>query len=472
MNACMRRTQSEFLKLCRRAIACPSTNMRAVGLAWWRHPPQMTWLRMKSLHGWWLAAAVVSAALAGCASTAAAVRDVADYKQRAVTRVDGRVRVSTAALSSEESAAVYGVPLAKKSIQPVWIEVENHDDRAYYLMSPGLDPNFFPASETAETFASGDSREQVAALDRRFGELAFHNPVRPGTTVSGFVLTHLDEGGKLVQIDLVASQRTKSFSILTIIPGFRADYHVSGIFRHEMPGQGEVVDFGDDAAFLQAVARLPCCVTNKQGDRNGDPLNLVVVGGFDDVLPAFVRRGWRPTEQKWTGSIAKMVTSALSGEPYAYAPISDLYFFGRAQDFALQKARDNIHQRNHLRLWLSAMRYQGKPVWVGQISRDIGSRLTIHSPTLTTHKIDPDVDEARGALGEDMAYSEGLVKIGYARGVVAAPRAAPRENLTTDPYYTDGLRLVMVFDNAPTSLEQIEFFADDILGVTHAKGAR
>ena len=34
------------------------------------------------------------------------------------------------------------------------------------------------------------------------------------------------------------------------------------------------------------------------------------------------------------------------------------------------------------------MRYHGKPVWLGQISRDIGSRLTIHSPTFTTHKID------------------------------------------------------------------------------------
>ena len=56
--------------------------------------------------------------------------------------------------------------------------------------------------------------------------------------------------------------------------------------------------------------------------------------------------------------------------------------FGRPQDLALQKARDNIHQRNHLRLWLSPMRYHGKQVWVGQISRDIGSRLTIHSPTL------------------------------------------------------------------------------------------
>lgn len=426
---------------------------------------------MKSLPGRWLAAAVVSVALAGCASTPVAVHDVAGYRQRVATRVDGGVRVSTAALSAEESAVVYGVPLASKSIQPVWIEVENHDDRDYYLMSPGLDPNFFPASEAAEAFASGDAREQAVALDRRFGALAFHNPVRPGTTASGFVLTHLDEGGKLVQIDLVANQRTKTFSILTIIPGFRADYHVSGIFRGEIPGDGEIIDFSDEATFLQALAGLPCCVTNKDGDRNGDPLNLVVVGGFDDVLPAFVRRGWRPTEQKWTGSITKMVTSAISGEPYAYAPISDLYLFGRAQDFALQKARDTIHQRNHLRLWLSPMRYQGKQVWVGQISRDIGSRLTIHSPTLTTHKIDPDVDEARGALGEDMAYSQGLTKVGYATGVGAAPRDAPRENLTTDPYYTDGFRLVLVFDHAPTSLEEIEIFEDNILGVRPTKGA-
>jgi hypothetical protein len=84
----------------------------------------------------------------------------------------------------------------------------------------------------------------------------------------------------------------------------------------------------------------------------------------------------------------------LAGERYPYAPVSDLYMFGRAQDLALQKARDNVHQRNHLRLWLSPLRLDGKQVWVGQISRDIGSRVTIHTPTFTTHKIDPDVDEA------------------------------------------------------------------------------
>ncbi len=106
-----------------------------------------------------LAAIVVALALAGCASTPPPAASL-DYKSRAVTRTEGGVRVSTAVLSADESATVYGVPLAKKSIQPVWIEVENREDRAYFLLSPGLDPNFFPASEAAEAVAAGDSRER------------------------------------------------------------------------------------------------------------------------------------------------------------------------------------------------------------------------------------------------------------------------------------------------------------------------
>ena len=130
---------------------------------------------------------------------------------------------------------------------------------------------------------------------------------------------------------------------------------------------------------------------------------------------------------------------------------------GPTQDVALQKARDNIHQRNHMRLWLSPLRFRGQPVWVGQISRDIGTRLTIHSPYLTTHKIDPDVDEARTALLEDMAYSQSLVKLGLVKGVGAAEPKSPRENLTRDPYYTDGFRGVMIFTARPTALTEIEF---------------
>ncbi|WNC95064.1 LssY C-terminal domain-containing protein [Paraburkholderia sp. FT54] len=404
-----------------------------------------------------LVAIFVGCTLAGCAATPSTV-SVPGYRNRSVTRTEGGIEVSTAVLSSEESAAVYGVPLAERDIQPVWIEVRNREDRSYFLLSPGLDPNFFPASEAAEAFAGTESHDQRADLDRRFRGLAFHNPVRPGETVSGFVLTNLNEGAKLVQIDLVAKERARTFSIFVAVPGFEGDYTRSQVFKRIVDPQEPTVNYTDDANFRAALEALPCCATNQDGSKNGDPLNLVIVGSRDDALPALVRRGWSLTEQKWSGAIRRMISAALSGEPYVNAPVSDLYLFGHAQDIALQKARGDIHQRNHMRLWLSNMRYHDKLVWVGQISRDIGTRLTWHSSTFTTHKIDPDVDEARTALVEDMAYSQNLMKMGLVTGVGAAPESAPRRNLTTDPYYTDGYRAVLVFDRTPRSLLDIEVF--------------
>jgi hypothetical protein len=398
---------------------------------------------------------VAALILAGCASTPWTPAWLGvDYKSRAISATEDAVRVSVSVLSAAESLAVYGVPLALKGIQPVWIEVENGDDRAYWLMSPGLDPNFFPPTEAADVFAAGVQRE---AIEQAFKDLAFRNPVPAATTVSGFVLANLDEGAKLVQVDLVATGAMKSFSFLASVPGFRSDYHAREVFSREFYSPDQIVEYEDDDTFRTALEKLPCCATNKKGTRDADPLNLVVVGGLEDAFPALIRRGWQPTEQTWSGSVLKMAKSALSGERYPYAPISPLYLYGRPQDLALQRARDNIHQRNHLRLWLSPMRYHGKPVWVGQISRDIGSRLTIHSPYLTTHKIDPSVDEARTALTEDMAYSQNLAATGLVAGVGEAHPEAPRKNLTRDPYFTDGFRAVLIFDAHPRSLAEIGF---------------
>jgi len=82
--------------------------------------------------------------LTACASTGVWLEaDTKDYKERLQTRTDGGVRVSTSVLSASESQAIYGVPLAGKGIQPVWIEVENRDNIAYWLTSSGLDPYYF-----------------------------------------------------------------------------------------------------------------------------------------------------------------------------------------------------------------------------------------------------------------------------------------------------------------------------------------
>ena len=48
-----------------------------------------------------------------------------------------------------------------------------------------------------------------------------------------------------------------------------------------------------------------------------------------------------------------------------------------------------------------------------------------------------------------------VVQFAYAAGVVAAPRDAPRRNLTDDPYFTDGLRLVAVLSPDPVPPSEV-----------------
>jgi hypothetical protein len=206
------------------------------------------------------------------------------------------------------------------------------------------------------------------------------------------------------------------------------------------------------------LQNLPCCATNKDGTKNGAPLNLVLIGSREDISAAFVRRGWLPAEQTHGKAVWKTITSFLFGSRYRYSPVSPLYLYGRRQDFAGQKPRHTIHQRNHLRAWLSPIRYRENQVWIGQISRDIGVRTTFKNWPPVTHKIDPDIDEVMYALAEDLIYSQQLAKAGYVKGVGTATRSKPRYNLTGDPYFTDGYRLVLMFDRRPRSFVEIERF--------------
>ncbi len=118
-----------------------------------------------------------------------------------------------------------------------------------------------------------------------------------------------------------------------------------------------------------------------------------MVGARSAMFPPLVRRGWHVTETTTVGTSWDTIVSSVFGTTYRYAPVSSLYLFGRRQDIALQKPRSDVNQRNHTRLWLAPVTTGGVPVWVGQISRGIGVRLT--RKTVTTHKVDPQMDESR-----------------------------------------------------------------------------
>ena len=107
-------------------------------------------------------------------------------------------------------------------------------------------------------------------------------------------------------------------------------------------------------------------------------------------------------------------------------------------------------------MWLTPASYQGLPVFIGQISRDIGVRFS--KRTITTHEIDPDVDETREFLLENLAYAQSLVAFAYVGGVGTAPIDAPRQNLTGSPYFTDGHRVVLWVSATPRSIADIKVF--------------
>lgn len=392
-------------------------------------------------------------------SLLASAQDVATVNYRQVPAPNDRlheqtvgdVRVATAVPSAKEAQEIFGVNLYKNNVQPVWVEVENLGDKTLFLMSAGLDAAYYTSLETANR---GFSWQAILdqALDRKYDEQTMGLSVAAGSTRSGYIFTRVDEGTKSFNVDVFAVGEVEyRMTFFVPVPGLRLDHYeidISSIY-----GEDDIVDVDRDG-LVAALEAMPCCVTDKKGENTGDPLNLVFISDIEDLHYAFLRASWDETETIYGSSLMKMGLSSLAGSEYRYSPVSALYVFGRGQDAAFQRARSTINERNHLRIWITPLRFEGKPVWIGQISRDIGVRFT--SKTITTHKIDPDVDETREFLIEDLAYSQGLQKFGYVQGVGAAPFAAPRGNLTGDPWFTDGLRAVMWISNQPVSIDEID----------------
>jgi hypothetical protein len=379
--------------------------------------------------------------------------DEVPFKERAQTQSEGGVTVTAAVLSAEECRAKFGVNLYSKNIQPIWLEIENNDDQPVRFLVVGLDPSYFTPLESSYLSRVAIRKSDHGEMNRYFYEYGMGSYIGPGKTHSGFVYTIPDEGTKTFNVDIVGEDKhLRSFTFFIPVPGIRIDHH--RVDWENLYSADEIVDY-DETGLRKALEGLACCTTNKKGTELGDPLNLVVIGDLEDLYYAFIRAGWDETETIYRASVFKTLRSFLFGGRYRYSPISALYVFGRAQDIALQRARTSIHERNHLRLWLAPMRIVGQRVWIGQISRDIGVRFT--RKTITTHKIDPDVDETREFLIQDLWYSQGLKSFGYVKGVGAATYSEPRGNLTGDPYFTDGYRAVLWVSSRPVAFSDVDW---------------
>lgn len=387
-------------------------------------------------------------------ATLTAARQVAAPNDRLYSNTDRDLRVTTAVPSADEARKIFGVKLYRQNIQPVWVQIENLGDQRLLLMPMGLDTAYYTPWESAyRSFG-------IKALDdflnfngdqHKFNIKRIPLVIEPHSIQSGYIFSRVDEGTKSFNIDVLGTDDPYTMSFFVPVPGLRLDHYEVDL---EALYSADELQHVDLAGLAAGLAAMPCCVTDKKGEAYGDPLNIAFVAEVEDLWYAFMRAGWDETETVYGVSLIKMGFSSLFGSEYRYSPVSALYVYNRPQDVALQRARTSIDERNHLRLWLTPLRYQGKPVWIGQISRDIGVRFT--AKTITTHKIDPDVDETREFLIEDLAYSQGLSGFAYVTGVGAAAYDKPRGNLTGDPYYTDGRRAVMWLSEKPTPISAIK----------------
>jgi hypothetical protein len=375
------------------------------------------------------------------------------FKSRAEVRQQGAVTVRAAVLTDDESQRYFGASLADHGIQVVWLSVDNTSDLRLRFLPIVSDPNYFSAPEVERilrTWWRGSSNEAVAAT---VAKSPMPDVIPQKQTAAGFVFTHREGGLKLLEVGFETDRRMLQFRFVLPVDGSYAIEKVN--FGSIYPsGTLEGVDL---ATLREKLAHLRCCTTDKAGSINGDPLNLVIVGHGIDALFAFIERGWRLDEPFDLHSTYRTIRAFLFGSEYLHAPVSPLYVFGRQQDVSLQKARDNVSQRNHLRLWLAPFTIDGLQVWVGQISRDIGIKLTTQSWYLTTHIISPDVDQDRFYLMQDLILSGNVSRFGFVNGVGISSKPDPRVNLTGEPYLTDGLRLVLFLKEQQRAFDQIDF---------------
>jgi hypothetical protein len=372
-----------------------------------------------------------------------------EYLRRIESKLDRNVQVSAVVLSDEESEKALGTRLARIGIQPIWLEIENRDDQEFILMLNSLDANYFSPSEAA-WISRGFGESGIDGKVEHFFEMQIPVIIGPNSTAKGFVYTNLDPGGKAFGVTLVGDRELRRFEFAQEIPGLQMDWMQVDFDSLYSPSEIEDLEIKELRAYLEA---LPCCVLGGDRETPGDPLNIVIVGDGLHVLAVLVRMGWDMTETITQSSVWRTIKSSVFGVQYRTSPVSPLYLFDRAQDVALQKARGTVDERNHMRLWLAPITSDGQEVWVGQISRDIGVKLS--SKTLITHKVDPIIDESRMALLFDAAASQSTKQIAFVKGVGVSSYSAPRTNYTLDPYYTDGLRLVLFLSGEFIALDHI-----------------
>lgn len=358
-------------------------------------------------------------------------------EQRAVTQEKGSFRVSTSVPSLDESQALFGLPLHKRGIQAVWLEIANDSPLRARFAPYSLDPEYFPPYEVAYMHRKGYSKEAHAAMESYLDALSMPRTIPPGETVSGYVFTHSDPGTKSFNVDIHytgGEARNEHFTFDVIVPGFLPD-HAEVDFK-ALYEQDEFSELDVDSFRAAIRSDLACCTSNHDGTQEGRPVNVVFVAHGRDLLRAFLRAGWTETASIKDNNLLLSID----------------YYYGRAPDTVLRKRRKHGTERNEVTLWLAPMTVDGTPVWIAQAKHAIG-RLFDVGEYFFGVRLDPYADEGRNYLLQDMWYGQSLLGFAWSATGKAVPQDSPLLDFNGNPWYSDGFITVLWISGEPVSLK-------------------
>lgn len=194
---------------------------------------------------------------------------------------------------------------------------------------------------------------------------------------------------------------------------------------------------GIDSALF---SKIPRRVADKEG-HPGDMVNFLILGSEAAMQQAFTTAGWVKVDADVQDAILHGLLESISKESYVTMPMSQLYLFGRPQDYGWAHAEpiSVVKTRNHLRIWKAPFQVNGETLWVGAATHDIGLERDQRNNGIT-HKIDPDIDLERDYVEKTLA-STGLV--GEITYVLPDNPMKDAKTATGGSFHSDGKVLVM-----------------------------
>ena len=168
-----------------------------------------------------------------------------------------------------------------------------------------------------------------------------------------------------------------------------------------------------------------------------NPINIVVVGNYEELVNAFESAGWVQPESITLGSSWRNMIASIFNRPYPRAIETPAFWNSHPNDFAFQLPTVTIRQRHHIHFWATPLLTDhGHRVWFATAHFDKAIKLKTIIPT---HTIDPYVDNERNAIKDD------IVKTGEVTLVNEFQVIDPGQgkNQSGDAFVTDGKAFVL-----------------------------